>query len=234
MIQIITAHAGAKCAEVCIATWGVEPLIVPGPDGVLPAYQRGLEQTTASILAFIHDDVRIDEPDWLARVEREFDDPEVGMCGFGGAFVHGTHDLYRVPYHFTQLGRAHYMSNVDDAEVHGTRFKGSCEVAVLDGYALIVRRSILERAGGWPLNTPIGYSLYDYWLCCETHRQGYKIRLVGVRCHHMGGQTAVALKKAAGEGDAHERAHRWLYDHYRDVLPWEAPALVLPVTVFKR
>lgn len=217
-LEIITAHAGAECADACIATWGLPPFMVDGANGVLPAYQQGLEQSTSDILAYIHDDVRINEP-WN-RAMIEFSDPTVGLVGFGGALQHGTNDLYKVPYHYTQLGRGTYLSNTEDAEVHGQRFTRACDVAVLDGFCLIVRRDILLKAGGWPLNTPIGYSLYDYWLSCETHRQGYRIRLVGVDCYHLGGQTAVKLQKAAGEGDSHEQAHRWIYDNYRDVLPW--------------
>jgi hypothetical protein len=103
-----------------------------------------------------------------------------------------------------------------NAEAHGERFTGECDVAVADGFAVFVRRSILEKVGGWPVNTPINYFCYDYWLCCETRRQGYRIRLVGVDCDHISGKTAsmVQLK------DDHAAAHLWLYEHSRDVLPF--------------
>ena len=95
-------------------------------------------------------------------------------------------------------------------------------VAVLDGFALVVHRSLLDLVGSWPVGTPVGYSLYDYWLCCVAHRFGYRVRLVGIRCHHLGGLTAVGMGVAKGSGEAHVAAHRWLYDNFADVLPWDA------------
>jgi hypothetical protein len=225
-MAIITAHAGADTLSECLLSWSRNSaargaLVLDGTAGILSAYQRAVKGCEDSdILAYLHDDCRIDDPGWVGKVAREFFDPQVGLVGFGGALEHGTAGLYRDPYDYRQLGRAHFLSNMEDAEVHGKRFTGSCDVAVLDGFALIVRRKILEKMGGWPLDTPINYSLYDYLLSCETHRQGYRIRLVGVACKHYGGRTSVALGRAAGQGEAHELAHRWLYDNYRDVLPW--------------
>lgn len=219
-LAIITAHAGADCADECLGSWGSAVSVTDGREGMLAAYQKGFEQEPADVLMFVHDDVICREPTWRGRVMAEFADPTVGLVGFGGAIQHGSFDLYKTPYRLQQLGRSGYLSNVDDAEVHGQRFAYECDVAVLDGFALIARRSILERAGGWPLGTPIGYSLYDYWLSCETRRQGYRIRLVGIRAHHWGGRTAVALKMADGQGPAHDAAHRYIYDTCRDVLPF--------------
>jgi hypothetical protein len=55
-----------------------------------------------------------------------------------------------------------------------------------------------------------------------AHRLGYKIRLVGVRCHHFGGQTFVKL--GIGQGPEHWeqflRAHEYIYNEFRDVLPF--------------
>lgn len=55
-----------------------------GPVGAL---QRGYELSDKrhDILAYIHDDVRIYERNWDQRVLKEFDDPTVGVVGFGGA-----------------------------------------------------------------------------------------------------------------------------------------------------
>lgn len=190
--------------------------------GVLPSLQIGYETTKSPLIAFIHDDVICREP-WTTRVLAAFDDPKVGLVGFGGALTHGARDIYKIPYDYRQLGRSYYMSNVDDAEVHGQRFTGDRDVAVLDGYAMIVRREILDAVGGWPLNTPVGYIAYDYWLCCLAHRLGYKIRLVGARCHHFGGRAAVKVN-AEFRGDF-EAAHRYIYDTFRDVLPWACEAI---------
>src|SRR5262245_36136489 len=110
--------------------------------GLVGSYNWLYENTKAEILAYIHDDVVCHEERWDERVLEEFEDPSVGVVGFGGALWHGTDELYKRPYELTQLRRIDYLSNVDDAETHGERFDGARDVAVLDGFALIVRRKL--------------------------------------------------------------------------------------------
>jgi hypothetical protein len=58
-----------------------------------------------------------------------------------------------------------------------------------------------------------------------TRRLGYKIRLVGVPCQHLGGQTFVKL--GIGQDPKHWKqyldSHRYIYDEFKDVLPYEVP-----------
>jgi len=160
-------------------------------------------------------------------VLREFDDPKVGVVGFGGAKGHGEDDIYKTPYRLTQLRRIGYLSNTQDAETHGERFTGGTDVAVLDGFALIMRRSLLDRCGGWPV-AALPFHSYDYWACIMAHKLGYKVRLVGIACHHHGGQTATTpayqewSQRVLGKSDAevHEESHRVIYEMGRGVLPW--------------
>lgn len=215
--------------EACVRTWlenalAYEPghphylRVEPGMD-VVEAYQSGYEHSTSPIIAMIHDDVEIYEGGWDIRVLKQFSDPSVGLVGFGGALGHGTPDLYSVPYRLPNLARQHFMSNMRSADKHGSRFTGERDVAVLDGFALFVRRSILEKAGGWPVDKPYGYWLYSEWLCCESRRQGYRIRLVGVDCDHLGGKSSGHIATSP----TYEEAHRYLFDHNADVLPYRVP-----------
>jgi hypothetical protein len=180
----------------------------------------------ADIFAFIHDDVEMMEV-WSTRVYEQFEDPTVGVVGFGGAKLHGDPDIYKKPYKLVQLGRGDYYSNVSDAEVHGTQFAGEMEVAVLDGFSLIVRRELLDKMGGWQPDKWPPHHCYDYRVCLEAHRHGYKVKLVGVRCHHHGGRTATTPRyhkwadatKWKSDVNMHKMGHKMLYDEYRDVLP---------------
>ena len=96
----------------------------------------------------------------------------------------------------------------------------------MDGFALIVRRALLDRAGGWShLAAGCDFFCYDYALCAMARRLGYHIRLVGIRCHHLGGRTSVQTgpdgqKPAITSPEAYETSHRWFYNTYRDVMPW--------------
>jgi len=58
--------------------------------------------------------------------------------------------------------------------------------------------------------------MYSEWLCCEARRQGYRIRLVGVDCLHLGGKTATLVQLK----DDYQEAHRYFYENNRDVLPY--------------
>ena len=160
-------------------------------------------------------------------MEAEFADPSVGVVGFGGALQHGDPDIYKVPYYLQQLGRSYYRSNTDDAESHGERFTGACDVATLDGFALIVRKELLDKTKGFPVDKMTFHS-YDYWVCCIAHRLGYRVRVVGIKCHHHGGRSSTTpayqewIQKTHGKTDeqVHKESHRYIYDEFLDVLPW--------------
>jgi len=192
-------------------------------DGVVGSYQWMYEGSGEPILCYLHDDVICREEGWDVRLLKEFEDPKVGLVGFGGALAHGSSELYKRPYELTNLRRMGYLSNVDDAEVHGERFSGSCDVAVLDGFCLCIRRSVLDRIGGWKIliDAYIGFIAYDYVICALVRRLGYRIRVVGCRCHHRGGGTSVKIN--VDRQAEYDYAHRWCYENLRDVLPYKVP-----------
>jgi len=195
--------------------------------GVTGSLQWLYEHTTAPIIAFLHSDCEIFEQGWDERALREFDDPKVGVVGFGGATQLGHDDLYKTPYKLQQLARFGYASNTKDAEQHGERFEGSRDVAVLDGFSLIIRRTLLDKVGGWPVKeTP--FHMYDAAICCLAHEAGYRVRLCGILSLHHGGATSTTSQyqefslRQYGKSDAqvHEESHKYIYERFRKVLPW--------------
>jgi len=90
-MAIVTAHAGAECLSAAFESWMLDPhvggaIVAHGRDGILPAYElawKGLENQ--DIIAYLHDDLILKDPDWSSKVLREFHDPSVGLVGFGGA-----------------------------------------------------------------------------------------------------------------------------------------------------
>lgn len=183
---------------------------------IMDAYQTLFEKSNADILFYGHDDLKIWEQGWDQRVLAEFAESNVGLVGFAGAPGHGHPMMYKQPFNVSALGRVGFKSNMRDAEQHGARFTGSCDVSVLDGFALAVRREVLEKAGGWPRGTPIAYFCYDMHLCCMVRRLGYRIRLVGVDCEHLGGRSTGLNPNIKVN---HEEAHRYIFDTFSDVLP---------------
>lgn len=189
----------------------------------------GSVSRTECPLAFIHDDVIIRDIGWDERALREFADPTVGVVGFGGATGLGHPQIYQIPYELPQLARHGYASNVDDWRTHGGHFEGSRDVAVLDGFSLIVRRELMDKLVRWPVDKLVFHN-YDFWLCCMARRLGYRVRQVGVRCHHLGGRNSTRpryngwLQERLGktDSDVHREAHEFVYEEFRDVLPVRA------------
>lgn len=188
---------------------------VVGDMDVLPAYQFAYESTGESIIGYVHDDVEVFEKGWDSRVLKAFNDRDVGLVCWGGARGHGHPDLYSLPYYLPNLARQNFMSNLREAEKHGARFSGECDVAVCDGFAVFVRRSVIDRWGGFPIGKHIGYFMWCENLCCEVRRQGLRIRLVGIDCHHIGGRTSTVHQV----NDDYEAEHKYFYENNRDVMP---------------
>jgi len=235
-LSIITATMKPELMEKSSATWlenavtNPEFYVVSNAEnnkGVLASMQQGYEQTKGDILCYLHDDVLLHEKGWDKRVLNEFRDPTVGVVGFGGALALGDAAIYKIPYALIQLARFDYFSNDENAEGHGKRFEGETDAATLDGFCLIVRRELLDKIGGWPVDRYPPHHNYDNYLCLQAHRQGYRVRLLGIKCHHLGGLTAtskeynewIATTKWKSDANVHEKGHRILYDEFRDVLP---------------
>lgn len=208
-------------AQKCIGSWMYNAsekyrvYIIHGLD-VVPALQSIYESTTEEILGHPHDDTVVFEKGWDQRVLSQFDDPRVGVVGLAGSLGHGHPSLYQGDYNLPNLARQHFLSNMRSWKTHGYHFTGERDVAVLDGCALFVRRTVLDFVGGWISAKPYGYWLYSEWLCCEARRQGYKIRLVGIDFEHLGGKSSGHIATVP----SYDEAHRFLYDNNRDMLPY--------------
>lgn len=200
------------------AKWHFDLNVIPNQT-IINAYQTGFLESDADFLGFCHDDLLIHEPDWDSRVFEQFwTDQNLAIVGFAGAFGHGHPNLYKGNYVLPNLARQTFLSNMRNAEEHGARFNGACDVAVLDGLALFVRRSFLNEIGGWPQDGSYGYFLYAEYLCCMARRHGKKIKLVGIDCEHLGGKSSGLKQDQVFD---YEGEHRRLYEQFRDVLPYD-------------
>ncbi len=180
------------------------------------------------ILGYMHSDLIIHEQAWDERVLAQFFDDDVAVVSFGGSLRHGHPDIYKVPYAPVQLARSSFISNLTDAEVHGERHTGDKTVAVVDSMAMFVRRSFLDRVGGWPVATYPPSHASDYWACLSAHQLGYRVRMVGVSATHQSGGVGqagwdyakwIAGTKWGSDENCHRVAHRLIYDSFRSVLP---------------
>ena len=189
------------------------------------------DASDAEILAFLHDDVDVHDPDWTFKVTCFFEwFPKVGLVGFGGALGLGTWDIYKRPYDFRQLARQDYYSAQDGWENHGDYLNRALRVTMLDGYALIFRRQAYEEMGRWDaaLANGLEYHMYDFWACCRMEELGWEVWALPISCNHHGGGTSVKAEYDAwlksrgieGDGEIHRKAHEICYERFRRILPW--------------
>lgn len=188
-------------------------------------YQEILDTCTADILIYLHADVTIHDPEWLTRIMRLFENPDCVVAGLGGATSLGRPALYKKPWNIWNLARGGYASNQTDAEVHGERFTGDRQVAVLDAFCMAVRTDWLRNRGGWPVKH-LTFHCLDLWLASEAARDDKSTFITGALVTHHGGGTSVTDKYAQAswlQGDSlqsdHQTPHRWLFENYRDCLP---------------
>lgn len=199
--------------------------------GPVPAFYLGIQQAAlrrVDVVACLHDDLRIDEQGWDAQVIEFFaTHPNAGLAGFGGAKGLGEEGIYEHPYSPMDLVRKDFISNMENAEAHGRRVVETQQVACLDGFSQIGRIVPLSCAFTQLRQLGIVHHAYDSAIGALMREYVYETWLLPVRCHHAGGQTAVANPRyhewLAGKGSSDqvewERSHRVLYQALRSVLP---------------
>lgn len=194
--------------------------------GTVQAYHKLYEKhKDEDVLVYMHDDVRIDDTNWLERVCLELMAPGVAIVGFGGATGIGVPDIYKLPYRIEQLIRTDYRSNQNGWAVHGAQETGERRVAVVDGFVMACKGAFLREIGGWNW-IESNFHTYDLAACLEAYRRGWTVKTVGVACDHHGGGTSTKkeyadwCKERGTTMEAeHINPHVWMYNHYRDLLP---------------
>jgi len=186
----------------------------------------------ADLIVYLHSDTFTLAHGWDETVIQEFADERVAVAGFFGAKRLGARDIYKLPYDYRQLARADCWSNMTDAEAHGRRTTDAQDVAVIDSFACIVRRSFLNACGGWPVASYPPNHFSDLWISLQAHRAGMRVRLIPIACAHKGGGTDLggfdyaawaATTKWRDNHAMHRTGSRMIYDEFRDVLPVEVP-----------
>lgn len=201
-------------------------------EGVIKAYNQVwqvLKNTNIDYVLFTHNDVMMYEQGWDIKLKRilhhennRIDIPDikkVGVAGFYGAKGIGTSDIYSSPYRMQQLIRLENVSNANRMDkVHGYRnIRGNAEVedvAVQDGFSLIVSMELLNKLGGFDRSFP-PHHMYDNDICLESLDKGYRNIVIAMNCQHLGGRTDIGeeWEKPFGKTKAqiHEEAHPIFY-----------------------
>lgn len=147
---------------------------------------------------FTHNDVTVYEHGWDSKIKEAIELAErsgpVGVAGFFGSKGIGTSDLYQKPYEMSQLVRCDNVSSCWRMDkVHGHRpVEGLFEqVAVLDGFAMIVSTKFLKEQEGFDMKTGPHHN-YDQNVCLDSIDLGYQNIVIPMDAKHHGGVTDVS------------------------------------------
>ena len=197
--------------------------------GMVETYNQIFAATDTDVVAVLHNDVYIYEKSWDRRVAGLFQTRDsLGALGFFGAQGVGTiGERIQDP---EVPGQMAGLSNLMEASQHGIRLREPFRpVAILDGFAMVFRRTMLQKAGG--LDTRYRYHhLYDRDLPLTSLALGYHNLVVNVPCHHQSGVTAnrpeyqawidKQLNKPSGGDDwTHRQNSKLFYEKWHSVLP---------------
>ena len=197
--------------------------------GVYPTFQQGLEGTQADFIFYSHNDVEMLEYGWDIKLERILSEggDSWGVGGMFGAQGLGLPGIYEQPYHMFQLQRWGCVTVEGMYEPSSARVIRSEKehVVVLDGFSLIVSRSMVDKAMGGRFHHEDfpPHHMYDIDICITSHHAGFSNYCIDIDCIHRGGQTSTTQKWAEVMGttdeEVHRRAHHVFYDKWRGRLP---------------
>ncbi len=160
--------------------------------GVYPTFDQGMKAATGDIVAFFHSDLIVWEKDWDKRVIQQFDiTPPLGLIGFigsneidsNGGRGGGTTSQFMG----LSLGSPEGSWSGSPASAHGMTNAGYTRGAVVDGCAMILRRSAWDAIGvkaDFPL-----HHFYDRLISCQMLEKGFHVGILGIACDHISGQT---------------------------------------------
>ncbi len=200
--------------------------------GVYPIFWEALKYTSADVLAYLHSDLIVEEEGWDKRIIDAFENNQkLGLVGFigsnqidnnGGRGAGTTSNFMGYSTnHRDGLGKDHIWHG-SPAGAHGKRDEGYTKAAVVDGCAMIFRRTVLELITQRQNFPP--HHFYDRLLSCETRENGWEMAVIGIGCDHISGQTVnqepaysvMAEAWALEHGLTMEGVHNWDSVLYRE------------------
>jgi hypothetical protein len=157
------------------------------------ALSPSLASPGCDLIAIFHSDLFVHEPGFDHRITGAFTrHGELGLLGFVGSNeidAAGGRGAGTVSnFQGATLRGGIQLWQGSPAEAHGRRSAGLERAAVVDGCAMVFRRSVLSAVPHWPNFPP--HHFYDRLLSCQVMELGYLVAVLGIACDHISGQTA--------------------------------------------
>ena len=151
----------------------------PSNRGLIQALNLGWRLAEGEFVCFIHNDTEMLDPRWLEKLIAACEGEAVGLVGLYGA--------KRLRRDGRYVGRT-IVHSLDEAPTLTT---STTEVAVVDGACLFLRRTLLEKLGGFDEAYGFFHG-YDRDLSFQVRQAGYRCLVVNARYRHHGGGTRLS------------------------------------------
>ncbi|TDG35302.1 hypothetical protein EZJ43_14500 [Pedobacter changchengzhani] len=172
---------------------------------IFEAYNIGVSKSNGSILCFMHDDILFHTQNWGVKVDRHFDNQNIGAIGIAGSpyapNMPGSWwggDLINQQLLVKENSSLRLSTKISDGIEAVSK-----PVAVLDGIWLCIRKSIFDKIK-FDSDNFKGYHIYDIDICLQIFKLKYELYCVfDIHIEHisMGDvndqwiKNALALKK---------------------------------------
>ena len=149
----------------------IDAISIKEAKSLTSGYNEGMRASDAKYKVYLHQDVMIVEPDFIARLLHIFEDPEIGMVGMVGT-PHLPEN--KIPWWAWRVG-ALYTCNVSamgmfDYEYPEEAKHGVIEVEAIDGLLMATQYDI-----PWRDDLFDKWDFYDVSQSLEFIRHGYKV-----------------------------------------------------------
>jgi GT2 family glycosyltransferase len=145
--------------------------------GLIAALNQGARLASGDVLCFLHNDTEMRDACWLERLRAAV----LGPAGIGLAGLYGAR---RVRADGRYVGRTIVHALAGDAKMA----RPVEEVAAVDGVCLCIRRSVLDRVGGFDEAYGFFHG-YDRDLSFAVRAAGWRCAVVDAPFVHRGGGT---------------------------------------------
>jgi glycosyltransferase involved in cell wall biosynthesis len=211
--EIIALNNGSSEGEFVLPAGSTARVVtLPENIGNYPVFALcpSLASSESDLIGVFHSDLFVHEPGFDRRIRDAFARyPQLGLLGFIGSNeidTSGGRGLGTVSnFQGAAISRNGQVWHGSPAEAHGRRSTGLERAAVIDGCAMVFRRSVLSAIRRWSNFPP--HHFYDRLLSCQVMEMGYLVAVLSVACDHISGQTANS------NGSYRELARAWCLQH---------------------
>jgi hypothetical protein len=193
--------------EVQRERYGVEVIEVAHPDSIFAAYEEGRQRARHDVIAYVHDDVDLIDPETSAKILQVFEDrPRAGLLGVVGSagkdHIPWWHNRgARVGQFVDCPGGRPYLRRAKGRSFEATELHGedlwaawkalpdapplapTAPAGLLDGLFLAEHRRRLDVP--WDFETYGGWHAYDVDRCMQAHAMGLEVLVAPILVVHF-------------------------------------------------